>query len=179
MTYKGAPMMSEYQDWQTPQTLVDWISSRFKVDFDLDVCATKESAKCAEYYTVEDNALEQIWTGNCWMNPPYNDQLTWISRAIVMTKMGYAKSVYALIPARTDTKLFHEQIKTHATKIYFIKGRVNFNRSNRKSNTGSTHPSMLVVFQGRHYRPKKRTRQRRGARMTWLDVPAAARRGQR
>lgn len=176
MTYKDL-MTSEYQDWQTPQTLVDWIADRFDVQFNLDVCATSISAKCAEYYTVADDALTQTWIGNCWCNPPYNNQLAWINRAIAMCKLGFARSVYCLIPARTDTKLFHDVIMRHAHAVYFIKGRVNFDRPARASNTGSTHPSMLVIFHSRKTRRTRRIRQRRGTVLRCLDVPAAARRG--
>lgn len=46
-----------------------------------------------------------------------------------------------LIPARTDTKYFHEYIyKRH--EIRFIRGRLHFN----ESKAGAPFPSMVVVM---------------------------------
>ena len=48
-----------------------------------------------------------------------------------------------LIPARTDTKWFHEYIYNKAgVEIRFIKGRLKFGNSK----SGAPFPSMLVVF---------------------------------
>ena len=61
--------------------------------------------------------------------------------------LGNCKSVVALIPARTETKLFHELIVPNAAAIYFLKGRINFQASyapNPQAN--STFPTMIVIF---------------------------------
>jgi len=176
MTYKLI-LSSDYQDWATPQSLVQWIETYFSIPggFDLDVCATSSSAKCGEYFTAEENALTKNWKGDCWMNPPYNDQETWLNYAWKMTHEIKASSVYCLIPARTDTKLFHELIMKRASAVYFIKGRIHFQRPGRHTDSGSTHPSMLVIFK-RKLRAK-RTRQRRGPQMHLLDIPSPQRRG--
>lgn len=53
--------------------------------------------------------------------------------------------VVMLIPARTDTRIWHEVIFPHASKIAFIKGRVHF------GNAGpSPFPTALVRFGGDH-----------------------------
>jgi len=169
LTYKLL-MTSNYQDWATPQTLVNWLEDEFDIWFDWDVCASNDTAKCLKWYTAEDNALAKNWSNTCWMNPPYSEQKTWIDKAIEATQDGDAE-VWALIPARTDTKLFHDIIMPNARDIYFIKGRIKFTRSNRIDDTCSTHPSMLVVF-------SEPIRQRRGAKMHTLDVPIAIRRGE-
>ena len=49
-----------------------------------------------------------------------------------------------LIPARTDTKAFHEYIYGKA-EMRFVKGRLRF--GNAKQN--APFPSMVVVFDGR------------------------------
>ena len=51
-------------------------------------------------------------------------------------------TVVLLIPARTDTKYFHEYIYNKVKEIRFIKGRLKFgNQSN-----SAPFPSMLVIF---------------------------------
>lgn len=178
MTYKNL-MSSDFQDWATPQSFIEWLQIKFNMRFDLDVCATDQTAKVPMYYTPEDDAFQRDWVGHCWMNPPYDNQREWLEYAdlSVHHPLETARSVWCLIPARTDTKLFHDFIAKRAHTIYLIKGRINFNRPNRASDTGSTHPSMLVVFKRRAVRGK-RTRQRYGPRILLLDVPPQARRGQ-
>lgn len=41
--------------WETPQWLFDKLNSEF--NFNLDVCAVPENAKCAVYYT----PIKEIW----------------------------------------------------------------------------------------------------------------------
>ena len=47
-----------------------------------------------------------------------------------------------LIPARTETKYWHEIIFPHAAAICFIHGRLKFGNSKQ----GAPFPSALVVF---------------------------------
>lgn len=54
-----------------------------------------------------------------------------------------------LIPARTDTIMFHDYILGKA-EIRFIKGRVNFEVDGHKSKDPAPFPSMIVVFNGKH-----------------------------
>ena len=54
--------------WSTPQDFFDALNSIF--NFTLDVCANAENTKCENYFTEEQNGLEQEWTGTCFMNPP-------------------------------------------------------------------------------------------------------------
>ena len=54
--------------WYTPNDFYQ--SQNNKHQFTLDVCATHENAKCDRYFTVDDNGLEQDWSGVAWMNPP-------------------------------------------------------------------------------------------------------------
>ena len=48
-----------------------------------------------------------------------------------------------LIPARTDTKAFHEYI-WHKAEIRFLKGRLHFN----DGPDSAPFPSMIVVYKG-------------------------------
>ena len=55
--------------WSTPQDFFNKLNEEF--DFTIDVCALPENAKCKRYFTPEDDALKQKWTGTCFCNPPY------------------------------------------------------------------------------------------------------------
>lgn len=124
--------------WETPQELFDELNHEFH--FTLDVCALPENAKCSRYYTPEQDALSQPWEGVCWCNPPYGKGVgEWVRKAL-FTSVGGA-TVVMLLPARTDTRWFHEYIYGKA-EIRFIKGRLKFGGSKNSA----PFPSMIVVF---------------------------------
>lgn len=132
---------SKTVEWETPQELFDELNKEFQ--FDLDVCATKENAKCKIFFTKDDNGLKQLWGGTCWMNPPYGREIgEWVRKAFMHSKTRGIKTV-ALLPARTDTKWFHNYIyKKDNVEIRFIKGRLKFGNSKNSA----PFPSMIVIF---------------------------------
>ena len=124
--------------WETPKDLFDKLNEEFH--FALDVCATPENAKCEEFYTKEQDGLKQPWKGTVWCNPPYGRQIgEWVRRAFLASVSG--STVVMLLPARTDTKWFHEYIYGKA-EIRFIRGRLKFGGSKNSA----PFPSMVVVF---------------------------------
>lgn len=53
-------MFSSKSDlWETPQDFFDELNREFH--FNLDVCALPESAKCASYFTPEQDGLQKNW----------------------------------------------------------------------------------------------------------------------
>ena len=126
--------------WETPKDLFDKLNKEFH--FALDVCATPENAKCEEFYTKEQDGLKQPWKGTVWCNPPYGRQIgEWVRRAFLASVSG--STVVMLLPARTDTKWFHDYIyKRNNVEIRFIRGRLKFG-GNKNS---APFPSMVVVF---------------------------------
>ena len=47
--------------WATPQQFFDKYNEVY--NFDLDVCASLENAKCKKYFTKEQDGLLQLWGG--------------------------------------------------------------------------------------------------------------------
>ena len=126
--------------WETPQDLFDRLNVEF--GFTLDVCALPENAKCHRFYTPEQDGLSQPWEGVCWCNPPYGRGVGLsVKRAL---ETSYNRStVVMLLPARTDTKWFHEYIYNRVNvDIRFLKGRLRFSGNK----TGAPFPSMIVIF---------------------------------
>ena len=130
---------SKTDDWATPQNFFNALHKEFS--FTHDVCASKENAKRWLFWDKEENGLIQDWDNkNCWMNPPYGREIgKWIKKASE-AKGGV---VVCLIPARTDTKWFHDYIyKNSRAEIRFIKGRLKFG----ESKNAAPFPSMVVIF---------------------------------
>lgn len=139
-------------DWGTPQDLFDVLDKEF--GFTLDPCSDDYNHKCAKYYTVEQDGLAQDWSGETvFCNPPYSrktktnaGQIAWVKKCYEESKKGGV--VVMLIPARTDTIMFHDYILGKA-EIRFIKGRINFEVAGKKSKDPAPFPSMIVVYRGR------------------------------
>ena len=76
-------------------------------------------------------------------NPPYGRDIgRWVQKAY---EEGHKENtvVVMLIPARTDTKYFHDYIM-HRAEVRFVKGRLKFGGAA----AGAPFPSMLVIFRG-------------------------------
>ena len=135
----NALFTSKTDDWATPQDFFNELNKEF--NFTLDVCASEENAKCAQYFTKEIDGLKQEWHGTCFMNPPYGREISkWMEKAYKSSLEG--ATVVCLVPSRTDTKWWHE----YAMKgqIRFIKGRLKFGNSKNSA----PFPSALVIFGG-------------------------------
>lgn len=131
---------SNSNEWATPQEFFDKLNNEFH--FTLDPCADNHNAKCNKYFTVEQNGLLQDWKGHTvFCNPPYGKVIgDWVKKAHEEAQKPNT-TVVMLIPARTDTKYFHEYIyKKH--EIRFIRGRLKFGNSKN----AAPFPSMIVVM---------------------------------
>lgn len=123
-------------DWETPEELFRRYDEKYH--FTIDVCASDQTAKCARYFTKEQNALEQDWGGErCWCNPPYGHII-----GQFVKKAAESKALTVLlIPARTDTKWFHKYIYNRYP-VEFIKGRIRF----VGAESTAPFPSMAVII---------------------------------
>ncbi len=127
-------------NWATPQAFFAELDAEFH--FNLDPCATPETSKCEKFFTWEDNGLIQHWDGNVFVNPPYGRGLAnWFMKAIDEIHLGNAKVVVFLVPARTDTAWFHDQVLGKA-ELRFIRGRLKYDDIKQSA----PFPSMLVIY---------------------------------
>jgi phage N-6-adenine-methyltransferase len=131
---------SKSNEWATPQKLFEYLNKQW--NFTLDPSATQENAKCAKFYTINDDGLSKSWAGErVFCNPPYGGHTKeWLQKAVDETKNGVV-SVF-LIVSSTDRSYWHDLISRHASNIFFLRGRVKFGGSK------STAPfaSAIVVF---------------------------------
>ena len=138
---------SDRHDWGTPQEFFNTLNAEFK--FTLDVCATAKNAKCKKYYTPTDNGLAQPWRGRCFCNPPYGREYPkWVRKAHRESKKG-TPVIVLLLPARTDTQVFHDYIwdakkgcARQGVEVRFLKGRLTFHGAPAPA----LFPSMVVIL---------------------------------
>ena len=134
---------SATDEWCTPADLFAELDSEFR--FTLDVASTDENALCERHYTKREDGLAQPWDGSVWCNPPYGGEIgKWMKKAAQTDRGGV---VVCLVPARTDTRWWHEYVAGRASEVRFIKGRLRF------SGSGSApFPSAVVIYDKRRSR---------------------------
>lgn len=148
-------------DWETPDELFRKYDSVYH--FILDAAANERNHKVDQWFGpggVEEDALTADWEpwlqrGNIWLNPPYSRGLQekFVRKASGLEQVRYyGHFVVCLLPARTDTKLFHEVILPFGT-TFFLKGRVKFidptgEPLRRGTNNSAPFPSMIIEFGG-------------------------------
>ena len=135
---------SDKMDWETPQDFFDKLNAEF--NFTTDVCATPENAKCSYFFTEKEDGLKMKWAGKCWCNPPYGKEIgKWVQKAYEEVNRG-VPLVVMLIPARTDTKYWHEYVM-RAQQIRLVKGRLKF----VGAKSSAPFPSAVVIFSQHEY----------------------------
>ena len=132
---------SASEEWETPQDLFNKLNNEF--NFTVDVASSELNYKCKKHYTQKEDGLVQNWDNEVvWCNPPYGRKIgEWVKKA------SKSKTIIVmLLPARTDTKWFHDYIYNKQNiEIRFIKGRLKFGNSKNSA----PFPSMIVIFKNK------------------------------
>ena len=133
--------MSKSNEWSTPQSFYDRLDKDFS--FTLDPATDGANAKCKKFFTEQEDGLKQSWEGETvFMNPPYGSAIKdWIAKARKESENPNT-IVVGLIPARTDTRYWHEHIFGVASDIIFIKGRLKFG----DGENSAPFPSAVIVW---------------------------------
>ena len=115
---------SQTPDWSTPESLYAQLDAEFHFDF--DPCPLKGA-----------DGLIVTWSGKrVYCNPPYGPGIDrWLRKARESEIAVY------LLPARTDTKWWHE-LAMQADEIRFVKGRLTFGDADQ----GAPFPSVILVY---------------------------------
>jgi len=119
---------SDLQTGKTPDDLYNILDNEFHFDFD----------PCPQ--NSKFDGLTISWKKSNYCNPPYNNQKAWVEKAYNESLKN--KTCVMLLPARTDTILFHNFIFKKAHEIRFIKGRLRF----KQYTNNAPFPSMIVIF---------------------------------
>lgn len=156
---------SKSDDHASPQHIVDQAAAKWG-RFVLDVCADDLNHKAPAYYTAATDGLSQDWAADAcrsalnlriihpvfnhlpnpgkfaiWMNPPYGKTIgVWVKKARETAACGIR--VVCLLPARTDTRWWHDEVEIYSNDIQFIRGRLKFGGAKNSA----PFPSVLVVF---------------------------------
>lgn len=155
-------------NWQTPHDFFAELDDSHA--FTLDAAADRDNHKTRRWWGPggeREDALTDPWPTNehIWLNPPYSKgaQRWFVDRAVECARAG--GYVVALLPARTDTRLWHECIWDRRVlrpypwvrSVDFIRGRLRFLRRDdvqyhlnnvtvSKAADAAPFPSVVVHF---------------------------------
>ena len=150
---KKVMFSSDKDYWETPQK--QWQEWNAKYNFEFDLAASDNNFKCTPYITEEMDSLSIDWCdltirdGWMWLNPPFSKSKEFIKKCDEEAQRG--AKIVMLMPARTDTKAFHEHINGRY-KVVFLKGRLKFEINGKPvldkhgRPQSAPFPSILVEF---------------------------------
>ena len=151
MTQRLVQLLTERQDYETPPELVAELAAEFG-PFEVDFAATEANKKAPRCFTPEQDSLSLDWSGVGFLNPPYGK----MTGPFVKKASEANAKVICLLPARTDTRWFHDHVLPKANLVRFLRGRPKFLLNGQPvldPKTGrpasGKFPSMIVVFDGR------------------------------
>jgi len=136
--YHRAPVGKTTDIWLTPRHIVEDLGP-----FDLDPCAAPEPQPWPTATKhIPSDGLNVNWEGFVWLNPPYSDAASWLSRLAHHDGGGIA-----LIFARTETRMFFESVWPKCSGLLFIRGRLRFCRPDGEpAKFVSGAPSVLIGY---------------------------------
>ena len=142
--------------WATPPEVFEALDKEFCFGF--DVCAEYETAKCSDYWTIEDDALSKDWAedaksripgaglieiGTIWCNPPYSNIKPWVEKAIEAQLNG--QMTVMLVMCDPSVKWF-SLAQQYASETRFVTdGRLAFLK-NGVPQKGNNKGSVIFVF---------------------------------
>jgi site-specific DNA-methyltransferase (adenine-specific) len=119
-------------EWATPEGLFQQLDQEFH--FTDDPCPKDGMF-----------GLDREWGKRCFVNPPYGRHVSeWIEKGCFEAKNK--KLIIFLLPARTDTKWFHDLILPNAKEIRFIRGRLHFINQKTGKPGRAPFPNMIIVL---------------------------------
>lgn len=127
-------------EWLTPPGIIAALG-----EFDLDPCtpASMPWRTAKRRYTPADDGLSKPWFGRVWLNPPFGPHAAgWLAR---MREHGDG---IALVPARTETRMFFESVWGHADGVCFVRGRLRFHHADGSPSRSCINAPVCLVAYG-------------------------------
>lgn len=134
-------------EWYTPQPIID-AARETMGEIDLDPASSEianATVKAENYFTYEDDGLNQKWFGNVWLNPPYASDL--IGRFVDKTlaeRANYEQAI-VLVNNATETGWFLKLVSI-ASAICFPYSRVKYYMPNGK--VGAPLQGQAIIYIG-------------------------------
>lgn len=116
-------------EWYTPPEFVE-AARGVMGSITLDPATSHEANEVVQayaFFTADDNGLEQDWSGNVWMNPPYSSDLIgkFVEKLAASAEDGGVQQAVVLVNNATETKWF-ARLASVSSMLCFPTGRIKF-----------------------------------------------------
>lgn len=116
-------------EWYTPAKYIE-LARKVLGSFDLDPASSQiaqKGVKSGQFFTIDDDGLEQPWFGKVWLNPPYAQPAIaqFCEKMVNEYMVGNVSEAIMLTHNYTDTAWFHCAAPA-ASAICFTRGRIAF-----------------------------------------------------
>lgn len=128
-------------EWYTPPEVIR-ACGIFDLDPATSLTALKINASANQYYTLNDNGLDQNWFGRVWLNPPYKNP----DLGKFMQRMAEHNNGIALVYNRCDSSWFQDYVLGVAHSILYLKKRIHFIRSDGTKGDRPGAGSVLIAY---------------------------------
>jgi phage N-6-adenine-methyltransferase len=136
-------------EWYTPTKCID-MTRRVLGEIDLDPASSEvaqETVRAKEWFSKQDDGLQQKWRGRVWMNPPYSYPLIeqFIVKLLDELSADRVAEAIALTNSMTETAWFHRAAGI-ARAVCFTRGRLRFFRYTEGDRTNPPCGSAFFYF---------------------------------
>lgn len=110
------------QNIATPWNFFRAVEKWWDIEFEHDMAAGPENAKCDKYFTEDDDALSIDWPkdGWCWLNPPFAGLTKWVEKCRIESRAG--SNIVSIWPLSGDINTI--PCWKYADTIIVVHGRV-------------------------------------------------------
>ena len=143
------------QRWRTPDDFWNKVNAEFH--FDLDAAASPDNARCARYYTPEQDSLSDKcpWitedTRRVWINPGFSDMRPWVEKAIEQTSVwANEDAVVCILGLIAPSSDWWKMVSCYADEVRLIGGkRIQFIPPPGIKKSSNARENCLLVFSGK------------------------------
>lgn len=140
---------SKDNDYKTPPEIYEMALKHLGLEqFTLDACCSDNNIPALMHFNkgVYDG-LTESWEPYTWCNPPYNECEKWVKKAYKEVEEDNCEVAILLLPARTETKYWHEYILNNPRcQIQFLKKGYKFLNKDGEEMGIFKNPLALVYF---------------------------------
>lgn len=137
-------------EWHTPPKFIE-AAREVMGSIDLDPATSEIGNRIIQaktIYTKENSGLVHPWSGNIWMNPPYNNSLVDDFTKKLVNELPNINQACVLVNNATETKWF-QNIMSKCDMICFVKSRIKFLDVNGEA-TGSSLQGQVIMYFGKN-----------------------------
>lgn len=134
-------------EWYTPSDIIE-MARNVMGSIDLDPASSTEAnnvVKAAKIFDIVINGLEQEWSGNVWLNPPYGTESVGKFVDKLLEELPNIQQAIVLVNNATETEWFGKLVE-FTKAMCFPKGRIRYWVPGEK--TGSPLQGQALFYYG-------------------------------